>query len=284
MSDERLNRFARGELSPAESRELAQQALGDGDLFDELTATALARTALVKRGTKILTWPRVAMLVAAAVVALGIALYTSRRNSPPTTQVASSGASSSAPIFLAHAGGNTSVFRGDEPGSRAPKAAGSIDSIVGRIATIDLGSLDGLVKGAEIEAIRDGKSLGTIRLGTIFRERSRGEIGRNAGMRPGDQVRVPPAIYLRAILDQIDAAVARGDSSGARQIAQQASVDRFEVDAPSAEDLNNAALIAELHGNKSKAIELFEGALETSPPQQKKQIIAENLARARGAN
>lgn len=281
MSDEGLDRFARGELSPAESRELAQQALSNADLFDELTATALARTALAKRRIKIVTWARVASLAAAAVVILGIGLYISRRNSPPPpSQIASS----AAPIFLFRAGGNTPVFRGDGPASRAPKPAGSIESIVDGVATIDLGSLDGLAKGSEIEVIRDGKSLGTITLGAIFRERSRAEIGRNTAMRGGDQVRVPSAIHLRAVLDQIEAAMARGDSSGARQIAQQASIDRFDVDTLGAEDLNNAGLIAEFHGDKSKATELFERALKASPPQQEKQAIAENLARVRGVN
>ena len=50
MSEEKTDRFARGDLTPAESRDLAQQALDDPELFDDLTSTALARTAWARRG------------------------------------------------------------------------------------------------------------------------------------------------------------------------------------------------------------------------------------------
>ena len=52
---EKLDRFARGKLSPSESRELAQQALGDHDLFDELTSTAVAKRGFAARARNQIT-------------------------------------------------------------------------------------------------------------------------------------------------------------------------------------------------------------------------------------
>jgi hypothetical protein len=45
--DRDLARFARGELSAAEARELAQASLESSLWFEDLTATALARTAVM---------------------------------------------------------------------------------------------------------------------------------------------------------------------------------------------------------------------------------------------
>ena len=74
---------------------------------------------------------------------------------------------------------------------------------------------------------------------------------------------MPPAARLRAILDQIDAALARGEAAKALSIAQQASAEGFDGDLSSAEDLNNAGVIAELHGDRLKAMSLYQRALQT---------------------
>jgi Tfp pilus assembly protein PilF len=88
---------------------------------------------------------------------------------------------------------------------------------------------------------------------------------------------------LRAILDQIDAAMARGEPETARKIAQQASVEGFDAEVSSYEDLNNAGVIAELHGNRTKAGELYRRALQTGPSGQDRQAIEKNLERLKGA-
>ena len=44
--DEKLARFARGEVSPDEAHELAQASLESHAWFEDLTATALAKTAV----------------------------------------------------------------------------------------------------------------------------------------------------------------------------------------------------------------------------------------------
>ena len=52
---------------------------------------------------------------------------------------------------------NPAAFRGEDAGSREPRATGSIESIADGIAAIDLGSLDGLAKDATNGASRHGK-------------------------------------------------------------------------------------------------------------------------------
>src|SRR3979411_2372160 len=44
--DQRIDLYVRGELSPVEARELAQEALRRPDLFEELNAAALAKAAI----------------------------------------------------------------------------------------------------------------------------------------------------------------------------------------------------------------------------------------------
>lgn len=279
---ENLDRFARGELSPAESRDLAQQALGDHDLFDELTSTAIARRGLAARGRQQIAWPRIAIFTAAAAVVVGVvALYAPRRNSEPVKPVA---AISASPVLLArNADSNPAAFRGADAASRESRATGSIGSIADGIATIDLGALDGLAKGAEVDVIRDGQAIGHVKLTMIFRDRSRGEIEGQRSIAVKDRVRVPPSAQLRAILDRIAAAFARGEAEKAIGIAQQASIESFDGELQGDEDLNNAGVIAELHGNRTKAGELYGRALEARPSAQDRQAIEKNLAGLKGA-
>ena len=148
MSEEKTDRFARGDLTPAESRDLAQQALDDPELFDDLTSTALARTAWARSRRSRIISPRIALIVAAAaaVAILAIALYVLRRPAQLAPQMI---AVSSEPIFLSQIADST-TFRGLEPDSRPARSAGSVMQVEGRAVTIDLGSLDGLAKGGEV--------------------------------------------------------------------------------------------------------------------------------------
>jgi hypothetical protein len=279
MSKKLLDRFARGELSPGESRDLAQQALGDHDLFDELTSTAIARSGLATRGRKLITWPRIAIFAAAAAVIVGVVPRAPQRKPEPARQVTAIAAS---PTLLAR-NGDSAIFRGADTETRESRATGSIGSIAGGIATIDLGSLDGLAKDAEVDVIRGGQAIGHVKLTTVFRDHSRGAIAGGTSIGVNDQVRVPPSARLRAILDQIDAALARGEAEKAIGIAQQTPIEDFDAESSSEVDLNNAGVIAELHGNPTKAGELYQRALQTSPSAQDRQAIEKNLARLKGA-
>jgi hypothetical protein len=278
---EQLDRFARGKLSPAESRKLARQSLDNHDLFDELTSAAIARRGPAGRANRQITGPRVALLATAAAIIAGAVLYAPRPGAAPARQAA---ATISPPILLARNGdADGAIFRGADADSRESRATGSIRSLAGGTATIDLGSLDGLEKGADVDVWRDAQVIGHIKLTTIFRDHSRGEIAGGAAIHAGDQVRVPPAAHLRAVLDQIAATLARGDRDKAMSLAQQTSLDSFDAQLSSQDDLNNAGVIAELHGNRTEAGELYRRALQASPAAQDRQSIEKNIARLKGA-
>jgi hypothetical protein len=280
MSEEQLDRFARGELTPAESRDLAQRALDDPELFDELTSTALARTALRRSRPFSFTWPRIAWMVetAAAVSILTVALYLPRRPAPLPARTA---ALSSPPILLSQNSDST-AFRGD-PDSRAPQTAGSVIQVAEKIVTIGLGSLDGLAKGGEVELVRDGQPIGKLTLTTIFRDRARGLASPGMSVHVNDEVRLPPQMVLRAALDRIDALIARGDFDAARHIAEEVPGESADPVSMSSADWNNLGAIAELHGAKVNARMFYERALRENPPPPARRSIETNLARLQAA-
>src|SRR5947209_3959640 len=78
--DGQIDRYVRGELSPAEARALAQKCLDDPELFEDLTSVALTKSALdspsirkrlklQNSGARAVRFPRVWAAVAAAVAA-----------------------------------------------------------------------------------------------------------------------------------------------------------------------------------------------------------------------
>lgn len=280
MIEERLDRFARGELSAEESRALAQEALDTPDLFEEMTCAAMARTGLADRRPRRTVWPRLAALAAALVVG-AVALYTLRHSTPePTATLALSGP----PVFLAHTLDAAAQFRGAEPESRAPRAEGSITAVADGTASVDLGSLDGLAKGSEVEVLRNGTPAGKIGLDTIFRERARGQVARGLTVQPADRVRVPAALYLRAVLDQIAALVARGDTAGAQRMAGLAAADpNLAVASPDYADWNNLGAMAALRGDRDAARRFYRRALQANPPGDARREIENNLARSGSA-
>src|SRR5438477_4323426 len=143
MTDDRIDRYARGELTAPEARELAQASLDDSELFEELTSSALAKAALsapsarreIKRGrsTSIRYWG-FAVAAAAAVI---VAVYLTRSRpaaNPSSTLAPTLAISNSQPVLLASdfqsaQSGNAPVFRGQEPDSRAARQTGSIVAI-----------------------------------------------------------------------------------------------------------------------------------------------------------
>jgi hypothetical protein len=286
MNEEEMNRFARGELSPEESRALAQRALDDPDLFDELTAVSVGRAGLSPRRRTKFGWPYVAIATAAAAVVLAVAWPALRK---PASPVPSMVAVANEPTVLAptllarNRDSDAPVFRGPDAESRPPRPAGTVVSVEAGLATIDVGSVDGLAKGASVQVLRDGKPVGTVKLNTIFRERARGNVTPGLTIRTGDQVRIPDAAFLSALLDEIDALSARGDSAGAIPIANQAAQLTADSDATNYADLNNLGVIAELRGDKAKAESLYRQAAGASPPDAARMSIEGNLARVKGA-
>jgi tetratricopeptide (TPR) repeat protein len=241
--DDPIDRCARRELTPAEARELAQKSLDDPELFEDLTASALAAAALAAPPAKVIRFPRktrffVAAAAATAVLVL-VSLYSMRSSQQHPRQTAASAhlkpslalsASSSQPVLLASGlelapsgRDNAPVFRSPEPDSRSPHPAGAIVSIEDGLAAIDLGSLDGLEKGSELQVFRDENSIGRLTVTAVFRERARAHIVDGPRIQVNDQVRAPAAAYLHALLQQVDALSGRGDSDAARTTLEKAA-------------------------------------------------------------
>jgi hypothetical protein len=240
-----IDQFAARELSPAEARKLAHQALEDPDLFDALVArgaaeaslkTPAVRAALATPGRH-RQWAIALGAVAAAwlLVALVWRVVVSQQFHQPSQQaraiapkpavlpspgvLPSLDASSNRPVLLASDLGparttDAPVFRGSDAATeRQPQSTGIITALDAGVATVNLGSLDGLVKGTE---------LGPIVITTVFRDHARGKIVNGAAIRVNDQVQVPPSIHLAAVLHEVDALAASGDLSRARAVARNA--------------------------------------------------------------
>ncbi len=274
--EEQLDRFARGELSPAESRELARQSLDDPQLFDDLTATATARTALsrAKAPPPRARWVMPA-IAAAAVVMLASGAYVLTHHPPPPAPPV-------APILLSQ---NTaaSLFRGGDADTRAARTSGSVTEVEEMVVSIDLGSIDGLSAGNEVELFRNGLPTGTLKLTTIFRDNARGLAPHDVTVHEKDEVRVPRQILVRAALDQIDALAAHGDAEAASHLAAQTTLGAADPSSMTSIDWNNLGVIAELHGDRPKAKSAYEHALTQDPSPQARQSIELNLARVKGS-
>ncbi|HWC97845.1 MAG TPA: hypothetical protein VG456_13870 [Candidatus Sulfopaludibacter sp.] len=218
-----LDRYAHGELTPAESRELARRSLEDPELFEELTAIALAKAAVAPAPQRIrpATWRRnagIGIAVAAGIALLAVAVTRFGHPGTPAARTAQ-------PVLLAsgllqHDG---VVFRGGETAARDPRMSGRVLSIEDGAVTVDLGSLDGLAKGSLLPVLRGGHEAARLGVTFVFRERAQARLLSGPSVRAGDEVRVPPAARLRALLDQVDAQYARGETAAARATAYQAA-------------------------------------------------------------
>ncbi len=221
------------ESPAATDRKLAQAALDDQDLFDTLVARGALEAALRAPGTiKYRGHKRWLLISAVAAIAAVLAIFFVLRPPAPATQRAvqqarttSSQRGAAPTILLTEAlqparSQGVSIFRGTEAPSRPPKTDGSIVSIDSGIVTVNLGSLDGLVKGTELSVVRS-RQIGRIAIATVFRERARGTIVEGFAQ-TDDAVRVPNAAHLAAVLQQVDALAANGDRKGAMEAARNA--------------------------------------------------------------
>jgi len=110
---------------------------------------------------------------------------------------------------------------------------------------IDLGSLDGLEKGSDVQIVRAGQSAGMrLTIATVFRERSRGLVTPPNGARVGDRVEVPSSLQLNAVLEQALSRLAARDTDAARTAARQAvAVSANASDSASADAMNELAAV-----------------------------------------
>jgi len=217
--------------SPATTdRALAHAALDDENLFDALVARgavdAAARTPHRRPG---LIWA----VAGVAAIAAGLLTFVLLRPSPllvpqPAQQARTVVAKpvAAAAILLTHdlqpaSSHDALIFRGTGGASRAPKSGGVILSIEAGVASVNLGSIDGLEKGTELP-LADNPQGGRIVVMTVFRDHARGTIPAGAAMRVGDPVRVPSSAHLGAIRQQVDALAASGNLPAARDLARSA--------------------------------------------------------------
>jgi hypothetical protein len=231
MTD-RIDRYVRGELSPQEARALAQESLDSPALFDELTDAALAKAALspqTVRAASVARFPRkVAIFFTAAAAAAALVwISLPHRTSMPAPNlkpVLELSANASQPVLLASSlhPANVPVFRGDGAGGRAPRRAGSIVSMEDGRASIDLGSLDGLAKGSNLQVFRGSDSVGRLQVTTVFRDRARASVIEGKHLRPKDEIHVGGADHLSALLQQVDATFSRGGQDAAIKLAEEA--------------------------------------------------------------
>jgi hypothetical protein len=249
----RIDRYWNRELHPAAARAMAHEALDDSDLFDELSAVALVRAALdsstttdrglaqaalddddlfdtlVARGAMEASvrfpprrnrWP-IAAAAAAIAAAAGLLTFFVLRPSSHTIQQPAQQARVIPNVLLSRDlkpthSPDAPLFRGGGAVSRAPKSEGAIISLEGGIATVNVGSIDGLTKGTVLP-ITGGHMVIT----TVFRDHARGQIVDGRAV-PKDPVRVPNGAHIAAILQQVDAIAAGGNVNAARDVARQA--------------------------------------------------------------
>ena len=314
---DRIHRFARGELSPAEARDLAQASLESPALFDEVMATALAKGAVANVPAYVVPvrrvwWRSPKVLVAASSLAILIIVSvlvtkffvvnkpsittakTVHATTPALKPTLSLSAGSSQPILLAtdlqpsSSAQVEQIFRGEDASNRTPRQTGSIISVEDGLATIDLGSLDGISKGTAVEVYRDQElkhSLGRLRINTAFREQARGEIGK-ADFKAKYFVRASDVTYVQALLQRAQDFDARGQLTEARSAALQASTRAKAANVPLADKAKTSELVARLDflaGDAESARTHYETALEilSSEKQARPEDIAEvqnNLA------
>ena len=221
--------------SPATTdRGLAQSALDDEILFDTLIARGAADAAILAPQRR-KYWPFAVAGVAAAAVGL-LTFLLVRPHAQPDRQsaqpahaaIAKPGVAAAilltAELQPAHSR-SAPVFRAIDAASRPPKSDGVVVSMEDGVATINLGSLDGLAKGTELgvfgQTIRD-RQIARIAITTVFRDRARAKILNGGAIQANDLVRIPNATHLNAIRQHVDALAANGDLKTARDIARKA--------------------------------------------------------------
>lgn len=256
-SDEKLVRYVNGRLPVSEERSLAQDALDREDVFDALAAHGAVEQSLqneaflarvIQPGAPVIRFSRgtralaIGSIAAAALLAVFVLRERKIAAPPLSTQTAITPRSPSVrpalgvsadpgqPILLATQldplrSAAQPVFRGVAADTRSPRPSGAILTLDQDIATINLGSVDGLAKGSDLLVFRDGAPshpIGHVIVTTVFRDRSRGRIAAAGTVREHDQVRPDNSVHLRALLQQVEALRDRGKLSDARDTAERA--------------------------------------------------------------
>ena len=274
-----LDRLLAGELSHAEQRRLAQEALDDAELFDVLTAAALTKAALetppAADATGRFAGRRqrppsaiLAMLAAAAAVILAVAYGWARWSMVPAAPApAAVRVVVARPVLLTARGAPATghTFRTDAAPARPAKTTGIVVSVRDGVVEIDIGALDGLKQDMNLRILRGGRPVGSMTTGAVFRERTRGRV-RSGDVRPGDRVQIDPAVTASALLGQAHARRAAGDMTGARELAARAVSLAEAASLPPdirRRSLTELGKLTHEQGNPDEPARLFQQALDT---------------------
>lgn len=190
------------------------------------------------------------------------------------------------------------------------------------LANLNLGSVDGLATGSELQVFRGTAVVGRLRANTVFRDRTRASV-MEGQVKPKDEVHVGGADHLSALLQQVDAAFNRGNPDTAVKLAEEAvrwgesaavpasamaaswnqlAILRMlrgeyggagplllraasaasKTDPLYSQIKNNSGVLAELLGDRDKAAASYNDALGTALGDER-HTIASNLARVRGS-
>jgi hypothetical protein len=182
-----LEQFAGRDLSPAEARALALQALDNEELFDALVAQGAVEASLSSPALQTgLSAPvrRAPWVIAfcAVAAALLVGLFLWRASSGPVIHP-SLAMGTARPVVLASnliAGTPSNAdFRGDGGITREPRPTGTVVAIEDGQVTINLGAIDGVEQGAK---------LGPIVITSVFRDHARGAIPPGAHVKVNESV------------------------------------------------------------------------------------------------
>jgi tetratricopeptide (TPR) repeat protein len=285
--DRQMDRYLRGELTPAESRELAQAALSDDALFDALAAhgaveqslkNADFRSALLTPGVKHFPRRSLGIALAAAAAAISVfALYlNSRSKSQPSQAVATvRPPATGKPIFIAKefvANPNAPVFRSATPSTRAPQPEGVIVSQDNFEVTVNLGSLDGVQKGGRLDVLAgsSNQAVGRLEATTVFRDRARARII-NGSAHEHDRVRVQPSAYLASAAEVMGSDRGLGHQAISWAMANDAPMDQIRP------VLDRLALLDYQAGDLATAERDYQLILSNSPAPEDRAIALNNL-------
>jgi hypothetical protein len=211
----------------------------------------------------VLTWGSMAAAcgaaAAAAIVFVIVDRPPSESTAPPSTPAAATSTPATGPATgparvlpppviltarLEGVGGRSATgFRGAAADSRLPKSEGLVVSVDDGEATIDLGSVDGLEKGSVVDLFRgrgDANAAGSLTVARVFRERATGRAARAGSLQVGDRAALAPAVHVSALLDQVEARIASGDTQAALALAGRALSSAQSLGVPA--DLQRRAL------------------------------------------
>ena len=115
--------------------------------------------------------------------------------------------------------------RTPDSSGRGLQASGIVTSLEGREANINLGSLDGLSTGSEVQVFRDeqfSKAVARLVATVVSLERSRAKVTGEEPVKVNDRVRVSGLDFLHALQSQADAYALRDDLTAARETGERA--------------------------------------------------------------